>query len=78
MIADTSDAMTTHRSYRTALSYERLVMELEEYSGTQFDPAVVAAFRSSTAIKRIIEERQRSAEPIQLGSRGRVAQLIVH
>jgi putative nucleotidyltransferase with HDIG domain len=37
MIADTADAMTTDRPYRTAMTFETLVSELAEYSGTQFD-----------------------------------------
>jgi len=58
MIADTSDAMTTDRPYRKALSVDRLLAELEDYSGTQFDPELVDAFRSSSVLRRLIEERQ--------------------
>lgn len=57
MIADTADAMTTDRPYRLALSYERLVTELEDYSGSQFDPDLVEAFKNSTQIRRLVEER---------------------
>ncbi len=56
MIADTSDAMTTDRSYREALNYDRLLAELERYSGSQFDPALVTAFRRCRPIRRIVEE----------------------
>jgi HD-GYP domain-containing protein (c-di-GMP phosphodiesterase class II) len=40
---DAFDAMTTTRSYRKAMSIDVAVTELTANSGTQFDPAVVAA-----------------------------------
>jgi HD-GYP domain-containing protein (c-di-GMP phosphodiesterase class II) len=40
---DAFDAMTTTRSYRKAMSIDVAVAELTANSGTQFDPAVVAA-----------------------------------
>jgi HD-GYP domain-containing protein (c-di-GMP phosphodiesterase class II) len=43
-VADTFDAMTTDRPYRKGLSVEAARDELKRYAGTQFDPAVVAAF----------------------------------
>ena len=43
-IADTYDAMTSHRAYRAALKHEIAVRELRRCSGTQFDPGVVEAF----------------------------------
>jgi HD-GYP domain-containing protein (c-di-GMP phosphodiesterase class II) len=36
--------MTTDRVYRSRLSHERAIAELERCAGTQFDPDVVAAF----------------------------------
>jgi putative nucleotidyltransferase with HDIG domain len=57
MIADTADAMMTDRPYRKALTYERVVEELEEYSDIQFDPEIVRAFKNSTAVRRLVEER---------------------
>jgi putative nucleotidyltransferase with HDIG domain len=54
LVADTADAMTTDRPYRKALSYERLIEELEKYAGTQFDPRVVSAFKRSSAVARFI------------------------
>jgi HD-GYP domain-containing protein (c-di-GMP phosphodiesterase class II) len=53
MLADTLDAMTTDRPYRKALPYERVVEELERFSGKQFDPALVALVVGSGAIRRI-------------------------
>ena len=43
-VADTYDAMTSDRPYRAGLSPEVAIAEIAEQSGTQFDPAVVAAF----------------------------------
>jgi diguanylate cyclase (GGDEF)-like protein len=42
-VSDAYDAMTSDRSYRPALSREDALRELRAASGTQFDPAVVAA-----------------------------------
>jgi diguanylate cyclase (GGDEF)-like protein/putative nucleotidyltransferase with HDIG domain len=42
-VADAYDAMTTDRVYRSKLSHERAIGELERCAGTQFDPDVVAA-----------------------------------
>jgi response regulator RpfG family c-di-GMP phosphodiesterase len=44
-VADAFDAITSDRVYRTGRSYEVAVAELEEFTGRQFDPEVVAAFR---------------------------------
>jgi diguanylate cyclase (GGDEF)-like protein len=44
-VADAYDAMTTDRVYRSRLSHERAMIELERCAGTQFDPDVVAAFK---------------------------------
>ena len=43
-VADAYDAMTTDRVYRSRLSHERAIAELERCAGTQFDPEVVSAF----------------------------------
>jgi len=44
LVADTVEAMTSDRPYRKALSIDTVVSELDKYSGSQFDPVVVAAF----------------------------------
>jgi putative nucleotidyltransferase with HDIG domain len=69
MVADTADAMMTDRPYRKALTYERVIEEFELYAGAQFDPEVVRAFRHSTAIRRLIDER-RAAPPLVSGEPG--------
>ena len=43
-VADTFDAMTSSRSYRSAVSVDEALSEIGKCAGTQFDPAVVAAF----------------------------------
>jgi diguanylate cyclase (GGDEF)-like protein len=43
MCCDAFSAMTTDRSYRSALTHEAAVAELRANAGTQFDPAVVEA-----------------------------------
>ncbi len=57
MIADTVDAMTTDRPYRNALSYDRVVLELRRFAGTQFDPDLVEACLRSTAVRSHIGKR---------------------
>ena len=42
-VADSFDAMTTHRPYRPARTAEQAVAEIEAEAGHQFDPAVAAA-----------------------------------
>jgi putative nucleotidyltransferase with HDIG domain len=44
-VADAYDTMTRPRVFRDALTAPEAVLELERCSGTQFDPAVVHAFR---------------------------------
>ncbi|MEX1183873.1 MAG: HD domain-containing phosphohydrolase [Gemmatimonadota bacterium] len=45
--ADTLDAMTSARAYRDALPWDIAVSEILRCGGTQFDPAVIAAFAGS-------------------------------
>lgn len=62
LVADTTDAMTTDRPYRKALSYERVVEELDKYAGRQFDPRVVAAFKRSATLRRFVGTDRQSEE----------------
>jgi len=46
-IADSFDAMTSTRPYRTPRQVEDALAELERCAGTQFDPELVRAFRAA-------------------------------
>lgn len=43
-VADSYDAMTSHRVYRSSKTVQEALEELVRYAGTQFDPRVVEAF----------------------------------
>jgi response regulator RpfG family c-di-GMP phosphodiesterase len=51
-VADTLDAMTSHRPYRAALDWSTAEREIATLAGKQFDPDVVGAFRDSSALLR--------------------------
>jgi response regulator RpfG family c-di-GMP phosphodiesterase len=55
-VADTYDAMTTDRAYRSALPHEVAIGEIERCMGSQFDPVVASAFTG--ALDRFREEQQ--------------------
>jgi response regulator RpfG family c-di-GMP phosphodiesterase len=44
-VADSLDAMTSHRPYRRAMSWKAASAEIFSQSGKQFDPDIVEAFR---------------------------------
>jgi putative nucleotidyltransferase with HDIG domain len=67
MIADTMDAMTTDRPYRKALSFERVIQELQRYSGRQFDPQLVDVVVRSAAIRSLVGVRLRDQERVEEG-----------
>jgi putative two-component system response regulator len=55
-VADTFDAMTSDRPYRSAMTVKEALDEIQRCSGTQFDPVVTKAFlkkmlTTSTAVK---------------------------
>jgi response regulator RpfG family c-di-GMP phosphodiesterase len=43
-IADTYDAMTSHRAYRRALPHDVAMREIQAFAGKQFDPRLVEVF----------------------------------
>jgi response regulator RpfG family c-di-GMP phosphodiesterase len=46
-VVDTFDAITSDRPYRKGRSTDQAIIEIQNNAGTQFDPAVVAAFIST-------------------------------
>jgi diguanylate cyclase (GGDEF)-like protein len=68
-VADTFDAMTTERPYRTKVTAEEACLELERCAGTQFDPNVVRAFvrevRRNPESARLIQAEQ-SLRPLDV------------
>jgi HD-GYP domain-containing protein (c-di-GMP phosphodiesterase class II) len=44
IVADSFDAMTSHRPFRRRLTREEALAEIEENAGTQFHPAIAKAF----------------------------------
>lgn len=44
LVADTVEAMTSDRPYRKGLPLERVIQEIQKFSGTQFDPMAADAF----------------------------------
>ncbi len=48
-VADSFDAMTTHRPYKERISPEAALIQLKQCAGTQFDPEVVEAFLKAFA-----------------------------
>jgi putative nucleotidyltransferase with HDIG domain len=75
MIADTTDAMTTDRPYRTALGFDEVILELRRCSGTQFDPALVETFCRSAAVRRVINTWRLRPPALVDGEAQRAAQL---
>ena len=58
-VADTFDSMTTDRPYRKRLSDAAAVKEIEDCSGSQFDPMIVEtflrAYQKGFIVKRPVE-----------------------
>ncbi|HET6437239.1 MAG TPA: HD domain-containing phosphohydrolase [Anaeromyxobacter sp.] len=63
-LADTYDAMTSHRPYRTPVTPEEGRAEIERNVGTQFDPACAAAFLSISNEELIVLARSQERPPI--------------
>jgi putative nucleotidyltransferase with HDIG domain len=60
-VADAFDAMTSARAYRPARAASVALVELQRYSGSQFDPASVEALREALAQSTSAPERQLQA-----------------
>jgi putative two-component system response regulator len=52
-VADSFDAMTSDRPYRTAMSAIKAVEEVRQCAGTQFDPIIVQAFLKTSMVKSL-------------------------
>jgi hypothetical protein len=79
-VADSFDAMTSERPYRSPLDLDDVVAELEAGVGTQFDPRCIAAFMS--VLNRALElacattppeprRRRRTRAPVRVRPRDR-------
>jgi len=49
-VADVVDAMTSHRSYRRALSMSVCLAYLEKHAGTQFNQDIVDILKSAVRL----------------------------
>lgn len=67
MVADTFDAMTHHRPYRSALTIRQAIDELRREAGRQFDPAVVAAMTRVIESELGSDTRSAGAVPVVAG-----------
>jgi putative two-component system response regulator len=52
-VADSFDAMTSDRPYRSAMTASKAIEEIKKCAGTQFDPAVVKAFLKTPIINSL-------------------------
>jgi HD-GYP domain-containing protein (c-di-GMP phosphodiesterase class II) len=52
-IGDAFDAMTTDRIYRTKIGVSGAVAEIKKYSGSQFDPSLVACLLEAHRTGRV-------------------------
>ena len=68
-VADTLDAMTSDRPYRSALPFAVAREEIAQQSGRQFDPSAVKAFLSvpEEIWKRASQERPQ-VRPLQVNA----------
>lgn len=58
-VADSFDAMTSNRPYRSGLSLDEAFEELRKYSGSQFDPAIVDAFFAADVMEAFFTANSR-------------------
>lgn len=56
LLACTFDVLTSEHSYKRPIGYEEALKEIERNSGTQFDPNVVDAFKSSIRETGIVRD----------------------
>ena len=63
-VADAYDAMTSSRTYRSALSPHEACQRIHAGSGTQFDPRLVAAFERAFSDGALIAPTRRGTAPL--------------
>jgi diguanylate cyclase (GGDEF)-like protein len=61
-VCDAFDAMTSNRPYRVAMTPEDALAELRRCAGSQFDPAVVAAFEATLRAPALGVDRSRPTQ----------------
>jgi len=64
-VCDAYDAMTSKRPYGTAASPEEALAELTRCAGSQFDPAVVKAFRAEFPCSQFAQDAAEAAAPAE-------------
>lgn len=76
-LVDAFDAMSSNRTYRSAMQRERVMEELADHAGSQFDPALVESFArvDLTRYDELVEKHQveSSAGGIRIRRRGLAA-----
>jgi HD-GYP domain-containing protein (c-di-GMP phosphodiesterase class II) len=70
-VADAYDAMTSARSYRSALSHEAAIGELKRCAGTQFDPEIVEALLRADEVGKFARPTRRIVPSLHLESLAR-------
>ena len=67
-VADAYDAMTSARSYRSALTHDAAIRELKRCAGTQFDSEVVKALLRADEVGKFARNTRSSAPGLRLVS----------
>ena len=66
-VADSYDAMSSDRCYRPALSREKIISELKEHSGTQFDPQIVP-YMLAMIEENVVPAKEDAIDPFPFSS----------
>ena len=66
-VADSYDAMSSDRCYRPALSREKIISELKEHCGTQFDPQIVP-YMLAMIEENVVPAKEDAIDPFPFSS----------